>query len=454
MKSKRTIFIFLILAVLIVVVFTLKESETPVGEAEVLQQTEVILTEESLERHMLELVSERYDGRFPGTEGNVLAAAYIREQMRDIGLISPYFAEDYYMPFSALIPIKIEKTTMSLMIGQERHDFQFGYDYVEFVTRNFAKGFGVHSDTYKLVTSQDDLYDFDGATIVVYTKEAIEGISYDELFGKIILSDERPKMVLYESNQQNSGYFVLSPYSRFVQSNDNHSGILIYKVSEKVIQKLMANPDATLTASTGVSLASTEMHNVVGMIDGNGDSGYVLMGHFDHLGNNFDGTYNPGALDNASGIATLLVLAEALVRDGHPELDYYFIAFNAEEEGLYGSEAFAGIMPLPIDRFEFINIDMVGSSAGIPVTVSATRPQSHALQSQIIDLAALHGVETISSESGSSDHVPIEHAGYRAISLTELDKRYYHTPGDTIEQSVDFGRMLQIVNWIHAFVLK
>lgn len=454
MKSKHVALLFVIVTVLAVVFYSLNITKRPDGESEAQQEVESILTEKNLERHMLELVSERYDGRLPGTEGNALAASYIREEMRAIGLISPDFAEDHYMPFSALVPIKVEKTTMTLMIGHERHEFLFGRDYVEFVTRNFAKGFGAHSDTYKIVASQDELYDFDGASIVVYTKAAIEGISYDELFGKIILSDERPKMVLYESNQQNSGYFVLSPYSRFVQSNDNLNGILIYKVSENVIEKLLTNPEATLTASTGVSLASTEMHNVVGMIDGSGENGYVLMGHFDHLGNNFDGTYNPGALDNASGISAMLVLAEALTRDGHPELDYYFIAFNAEEEGLYGSEAFANIMPLPTDRFEFINIDMVGSSAGIPVTVSATRSQSHALQSRMIEMATAHGIETISSESGSSDHVPIEYAGYKALSLTELDKRYYHTPGDTIEQSVDFGRMLQIVNWIHAFVLK
>lgn len=413
-----------------------------------------ILSQNDLERHMNKLTSADLDGRYPGTEGNRLAASYIREQMVAIGLKSPTFADDHYMMFSALIPIKLQKTTMMLNDGEESHVFEFGRDYVEFVTRNFAMGNGAHSGTYQIIDDPDKLYAFDGSSIVVYTKSAIEGISYDELFGKIILSSDRPKMVLYESNQQNSGYFVLSPYSRFVEKNDNQSGILIYKVSEGVIVKLKNSPEGTLSANTAVSLSSEEIHNIIGMIDGTGETGYAITAHFDHLGNNLDGTFNPGALDNASGIATMLVLAEALMEVGNPELDYYFVAFNAEEEGLYGSEAFVQHMPLDVEGFSFINIDMVGSSLGIPVTVSATQSQSHMLQASIVELAKDHGVETILSDSGSSDHVPLEYVGYKAISLTELDKRYYHTPEDTIEQSIDYGRMVQLAGWILSFVEK
>lgn len=453
--KKRYILIMIMLLVIAFALFIQKSMKPlpSIEEGKESQQLdEPILSQDDFERHMIKLTSVELDGRYPGTEGNRLATAYIREQMVAIGLESPTFADNHYMMFSALIPIKLQKTTMVLNAGDESHEFEFGSDYVEFVTRNFAMGNGAHSGTYQIIDDPDKRYAFDGTSVVVYTKSAIEGISYDELFGKILLSSHRPKMVLYESNQQNSGYFVLSPYSRYVDKNDNQDGMLIYKVSERVIEKLKNSPKGTLSANTSVSLSTENIHNVVGMIDGTGETGYAITAHFDHLGNNLDGTYNPGALDNASGVATMLVLAEALQKVGNPELDYYFIAFNAEEEGLYGSEAFVQHMPLDTDGFSFINIDMVGSSLGIPVTVSATQSQSHLLQANMVELASNLSIETILSDSGSSDHVPLEYVGYKAISLTELDKRYYHTPGDTIEQSIDFGRMLQLAAWILSFV--
>ena len=72
----------------------------------------------------------------------------------------------------------------------------------------------------------------------------------------------------------------------------------------------------------------------------------------------------------------------------------------------------------------------------------------------MIELAQTFGIETILSDSGSSDHVPIEYVGYRAVSLTELDKRYYHTPSDTIENSIDFQRLSQIARLIFTFVTQ
>lgn len=460
MKRKYVGLVLIIL--MLIVLFTIKwitqddaaQSDESVTENVAEITKEELVSTESLNNYLKMLVSESFDGRFPGTPGNIAAAEFIRKTMIDVGLSSPEFTDDFFMTFSAIIPIKIEKTTLALETEQEMFHFDFGRDYVEFVTRNFAKGIGAYSGSFRIIDDPLDLYSFEDSDIIVYTLDAIKDINYDTLFNQILLEKNKPKMVLYESNQQNSGYFVLSPYSRFVTKNDNEDGMMIYKVSQKVIEKLMDHSEGVLHASTHVETNRIDMSNIIGMIDGTGDSGYVLMAHFDHLGNNFDGTYNPGAIDNASGVATLLALSETLFEHGNPDLDYYFIAFNGEEAGLYGSEAFAAHMALPIEGFEFINIDMVGSSANIPVTVSSTMIHSHALQSRMLELANELGIETIISDSGSSDHVPIEYAGYSAVSLTELDKRYYHSPNDTIENSIDFQRMHQIALLIYNLVIQ
>ena len=337
----KKIVVLLIGVILIVIIAFSMKGNVQGEEAQIVlddsQETEVetLFPALKLKSYLSELVSVEFDGRFPGTPGNIAAAEFIRTSMMEIGIESPAFAKNYFMTFSAIIPIKLSKTTLVLETVDQKVEFVFGRDYVEFVTRNFAKGKGKFSGQFKIMDDPLNLYDFGDSDIVVYTLDAIKDISYDSLFNHILLEKNKPKMVLYESNQQNSGYFVLSPYSRMVTENDNQDGMLIYKVSQSVVEALLSHSGGILHAFTEVELSRIEMPNVVGMIDGSGETGYVIMAHFDHLGHNFDGTYNPGALDNASGVATMLALSEVLIKQGDPELDYYFIAFNAEEAGLY-----------------------------------------------------------------------------------------------------------------------
>jgi Zn-dependent M28 family amino/carboxypeptidase len=70
-----------------------------------------------------------------------------------------------------------------------------------------------------------------------------------------------------------------------------------------------------------------------------------LTAHLDHLGVggaiNGDRIYN-GAMDNASGIATLIETATAMAKQGaRPKRSVLFVAVTAEEKGLLGSRYFA-----------------------------------------------------------------------------------------------------------------
>ena len=410
-----------------------------------------------LETRLQKLVSSEFDGRYPGTQGNDLATEYIRDEMRQIGLVSPEFTDEYLMPFEMILPMKHSATEMSLNVDARIYEFTFGEDFNDFVARDFAKGIGTFEGGYKVIDDPFNLYDFESVgspEVVVYTEMAISGVSYDALFSEIMKSEQRPKVVLYESSQQNSGYFVLSPYSKMVTTNDNTNGLLIYRISEDVKTLLSESPTGILRFKTEVSIDLIETNNVIGMIDGKGDTGVVISAHFDHLGNNHDGTYNPGALDNASGVTTMLALAEVLVETGDPELDYYFIAFNGEEEGMHGSGHFAAQLPLEPEAFQCFNVDMVGASGNVPLEISATAIQSVKLQEKALLLAESMNIKTFKSDKGSSDHVPLEMAGYETISLTELDKRFYHTPKDTIENSIDFNKMQNVAYFIYRLVFE
>jgi Zn-dependent M28 family amino/carboxypeptidase len=82
--------------------------------------------------------------------------------------------------------------------------------------------------------------------------------------------------------------------------------------------------------------------NVVGVLDGtDADAGAVVVGaHYDHHGMYYYSVYN-GADDNASGVAAMLEVAEALAgmsRGGYkPRRSIIFIAYDAKERSMAGS---------------------------------------------------------------------------------------------------------------------
>lgn len=126
----------------------------------------------------------------------------------------------------------------------------------------------------------------------------------------------------------------------------------------------------------GVSLSTTieceirekSTANVLAVLPGSDpklSSEYVLfMAHHDHIGIaadrdvRGDSIYN-GAIDNASGTAALLAVAQAISESGlRPKRSIVFAAVGAEEQGLLGSKYFAEHPPIPNGKQSaVVNID-------------------------------------------------------------------------------------------------
>jgi aminopeptidase N len=104
--------------------------------------------------------------------------------------------------------------------------------------------------------------------------------------------------------------------------------------------------------------------NVVGFVRGTDPrAGHIVVGaHYDHLGVDENGAIHPGADDNASGAAALIAIAEALTHDGQrPARTIVFVAFGAEEIGLFGSAYYVEHPLRPLSECALmINLDMVG----------------------------------------------------------------------------------------------
>jgi Zn-dependent M28 family amino/carboxypeptidase len=96
-------------------------------------------------------------------------------------------------------------------------------------------------------------------------------------------------------------------------------------------------------------------HNVIGILPGSErpDEYVLYSAHWDHLGRcdavNGDNICN-GALDNASGSAALVALAEAHVKAGPAKRSLVFLAVTAEESGLLGSKFYAENPVYPLGK--------------------------------------------------------------------------------------------------------
>ncbi len=103
----------------------------------------------------------------------------------------------------------------------------------------------------------------------------------------------------------------------------------------------------TVSTSFASEFRSFMSHNIIGILPGTDapDEYVIHTAHWDHLGRctpapDGDDICN-GAVDNATGTAALVALAEAHAKAGPPRRSLVFLAVTAEESGLLGAKYYA-----------------------------------------------------------------------------------------------------------------
>lgn len=184
--------------------------------------------------------------------------------------------------------------------------------------------------------------------------------------------------------------------------------------------------------------------NVLGQVRGSEfpERFIVLTAHYDHLGTRGSEIYN-GADDNASGSAALLELARYLSRNPTRH-SLLFVAFDAEEVGLRGAEAFVADPPIPLDSIVMnVNLDMVSRSEAGELYAVGTRYYP-ALRPLIAETAGRSRIRLLTGHDSpgplpsddwtfASDHGPFHRKGIPFIYFGVEDHAGYHTPDDTYE---------------------
>lgn len=365
------------------------------------------ITQEDLKKHLSILASDEYEGRETGTKGQKMAAEYIANHFKTLGLIGPVKDSDnpYYQSF------ELEKTSWDTITieadGKKMEGFdQFapygGFEMNETVDIVFA-GYGIEDEKY---SDYKDL-DVKGKLIVFISGEPkgkdgnfiISGTEKNSpasgTRSKITAARSKGALgaIMIDNNYAKRASYYKSVFSRpsirFKSEGKSRPTFAIFYASKegaaqmlgassksfgKVIKKMEKKGTSLagklknqikLEASLKRETVVTE--NVLGFLEGTDkkDEILVITSHYDHIGIGAEGQINNGADDDGSGTVGVLEIAEAFSKaaseGARPRRSILFMTVTGEEKGLLGSEYYSENPIFDLEKtVTNLNIDMIG----------------------------------------------------------------------------------------------
>jgi hypothetical protein len=206
--------------------------------------------------------------------------------------------------------------------------------------------------------------------------------------------------------------------------------------------------DLTVQMEVDLDPIEVEAANVVGILRGYDAElrreAVVAGAHYDHLGRGGPESLAPdsaaihnGADDNASGVAALIEMAEALSTAMHPVArSVVFVAFTGEELGLLGSSHYVNAPAIPLDHTRaMVNLDMIGRAPRGQVFVSGvgSSPELRAIAEEEI---AAEIAQPVFGEGGygPSDHTAFYSRNIPVLFFYSPPHADYHRPTDDWEK--------------------
>jgi Zn-dependent M28 family amino/carboxypeptidase len=211
--------------------------------------------------------------------------------------------------------------------------------------------------------------------------------------------------------------------------------------------------------------------NVAAILPGKGslaDQWIVIGAHYDHVGYGYTGAMpdnvgklHPGADDNASGTAGVLLAAKRLARDYEtsPGTDnrrsILFMTFGAEEAGLFGSEWFVKHSSIPASKiYCMLNMDMIGRlrSNNLLVQGTGTASEFDAALKPLFEASGMT-ISKVPGGRGPSDHSSFYNAGIPVLFLFTGEHNEYHRPQDRA-YTVNPAGAVKIVDLLESIALE
>ena len=232
----------------------------------------------------------------------------------------------------------------------------------------------------------------------------------------------------------------------------------------------------TVRARVDTTLRDVSTANVVGLLPGSdparASEPVIISAHYDHLGmrTGDDGERRiyHGAYDNASGVAVLLAVAEAISRaPARPPRPFLFVSTTAEESGLLGAEWYARHPLFPLaTTAAVLNVD--GANPwGRTEDIAPLGTDRSDLGAMVRASAEAEGMVVAPEQHPEQgmffrqDHFPFARAGVPALAMDhglryvdrpegwgqqryeEFNSRHYHQPSDEYHPGLDLSGAVQ-----------
>jgi Zn-dependent M28 family amino/carboxypeptidase len=460
------------------------------------------------------LASDEFEGRGPGTPGEEKSVQYIKAQFERIGL-KPGNNGDWFQTVPMQETTADETTAMTIDVDGKPHTLKFGTDMVVGTRTGQAEvkvdaselvfvGYGV--DAPEQQWNDYAGVDVKGKTVVMFVNDpgfhAKDASLFDgnrmTYYGRWTYKFEEAArkgaaaaLIIHDTEGASYGWDVVKnswsgaqydlraaddpeprlPVQGWITGDQAKA---LFADAGLDLDKLRSDANkrgfkpVPMPAKMSVALKSTtsekSSRNVLGLLPGTGkpDEAVVYMAHWDHLGKH-DGEQTPdgktdviynGAVDNATGVAGIIEIAEQMAKLGKPKRSVLFLAVTLEESGLLGSKYYVAHPAIPLDKtVAVINLDAMGV-AGKAKDMTVVGMGNSELEDILKPIAAKQG-RTLVEESNPaggyyfrSDHFNFAKAGVPALytdagtDLVEGGKaagdaagkdyndNRYHKPGD------------------------
>ena len=486
------------------------------------------------------LSDDGFEGRAPGSRGGELAAKFLAMELQRIG-IKPGNNGSYFQPVSLVAAKANPNTKLSVSGKNTSADYNFGNEFVATTgaqTENVNVdaemvfvGYGIDAPEQKWNDYKGSEADYRGKILVMLVSDPPATTQEPNLFGGRALTyygrwtykyEEAARrgavgaILIHTTESAGYGWNVVetsngnwryevartaTDKTPFLQvkswmQNDvankifTQSGQNLDDLREKAKDRNFKPVNLGVRAKMDLKseIKKLDSNNVVGIWEGsdaNLKNEYVLYtSHWDHLGvgkaNAKGDTIYNGALDNASGLAQVLGIADAftkLPKKEQPKRSQVFLFTTAEEQGLLGAEWYARNPIYSLEKTAAnINIDG-GNFLGLTKNFGALGAERSNLWDVVQNTLKSREMTFLADrlpEQGfffRSDHFPFAKGGVPALSIQsgdeyvgkpkdfaenfflDFNRNHYHQPSDEFSEDWRFDGMVQSLDVVMAIAL-
>lgn len=435
------------------------------------------------------LASDEFEGREPGTQGEIKTLRYLGHEWFDMGLSSGTNdpGHEWFVPVTLVV-----RSPDASRVQFWRHGRPLAFDRKSILALTSGKRAMVSQAPLLFVgLAHDDNFtrtELAGRIAVLLDGDATDSRRQNALLAKgasavLTVLDGKRSLADVTARRDRAGYALADEalggdLEAFITRDAmvevlRGAGLsldaLEKKASSRQVIPVPLGMSLTMEATTRETTIHT--HNLIGKLPGrHPEAGAVLfLAHWDHFGECRpapapDRICN-GAIDNASGVAALTEVARQLAKGPSLDRDVYFLATTGEELGLLGAHAFAENPPLPLGRIvAAFNIDSVAIAPhGTPFAIVGRGLT--ALDPQIEAVAKAEHVHLLANDDANEfvrrqDGWALLQHDIPAVMVTtaygDLDRlraffsSTYHGPSDDFAHLGDLGGAVDDVKMLTA----